>query len=186
MCEHPPIPCFIDTLCNINCATLCCSNMVYVDLCDTIVHSTSGKCINQELDRYYMSKYGTIFIQIDAHALIDTHPPLSPISLHTKLVTLMICPSKMHGSIINCFIFAIIMFSSDELAHRFWAHHHEPMLCLAHAQCVTIWMNTIPYAPHYEMYIYIPRGIFDIKRVPINRSISIWRWGMRLCAHPSQ
>ncbi len=58
----------------------------------------------------------TIFIQIDAHAQIDAHPPQQQALSTKKMVKSMIWVSEMHG-------FEV----------RFLAHHYAPTSCLAHA-----------------------------------------------------
>ena len=68
----------------------------------------------------------TVFIQIDAHALIDSHPFTIKHLVHENRWNWWFFLSKMH-----------------RLEVRFWAYHYVPISCFAYAQFATIRMNSV-------------------------------------------
>ncbi len=85
----------------------------------------------------------TVFIQIDAHALIDAHP-LHHQALGTqKWVTLMIFYRKYMDWWWIIHIFAIFLFSDDVFQVKFPVYHFVSTSCLAHAQWASIWINMV-------------------------------------------
>ena len=76
-----------------------------------------------------------MFIQTDAHALIDAHPLSSKSCWPTDMDEIDDFESKLYGSIL---IFATILFSGDIFEVRFRAYDFVSTSGLAHAQWASI------------------------------------------------
>ena len=79
-------------------------------------------------------------IHSNRRSCTNSRPPLHNQALGTqKLAKLIILVSQMHGSMMSCPIFGVILWWYTVFEVRFQAQ--TP--CLAYAQCATIWMNTV-------------------------------------------
>ncbi len=85
----------------------------------------------------------TVFIKIDAHALIDAHP-LHQQALGTKNGwNWWIFCQKCMDWWWTVLIFAIVLLSDDAFEVKFWPYHPVSTLCLAHVQWAYIWMDMV-------------------------------------------